>query len=179
MKLTKFFNIKKNKSLNQKNIKFKWVFQMMNKKVINQDYLDELESGDFEFKTKRLFCLESRSRSGVSSTIRVASKIASSSQPAIAAADLNLGLISEAMFWLFVAVFFRITGLRFCSSLSTIFVAVTLSQTNNVTGSGWFRYDFAVCVREERLTGEEKKTPGFHKKEIYYFPTVELVWMRS
>jgi hypothetical protein len=79
-------------------------------------YLDELDSGDLEFKTKRLLCFESLS--GVSSTMRDASKSASSSQPAIAAADLNLGLISDITFWLFDPI------IDVCSSLSTIFVDV-------------------------------------------------------
>lgn len=70
-------------------------------------YLVELVDGDLEFKTERFLFLISLS--GVSSTIRVASNRASSSQPAIAAADLNLGLIRVLdTFWLFdsISVFF-------------------------------------------------------------------------
>ena len=58
---------------------------------LNREYLlDELVGGVLDLKTDRFFCLISCS--GVSSTTRLAIKRLSSSQPAMAAADLNLGL---------------------------------------------------------------------------------------
>ena len=53
-------------------------------------YLLEPDRGLLHWRTNRFFCRNSLS--GVSSTTRLAIRSASSSQPAMAAADLNLGL---------------------------------------------------------------------------------------
>lgn len=64
-------------------------------------YLLELDGGVLNGKSNRLFCLDSRS--GVSSTTRLATRMASSSQPAMAATDLNLGLNKLSVLWPFPA----------------------------------------------------------------------------
>lgn len=56
----------------------------------NPHYLLEFEGGVLNVRSDRFLSLNSRS--GVSSTIRLAIRRVSSSQPAIAAIDLNLGL---------------------------------------------------------------------------------------
>lgn len=83
-------------------------------------YLDELVDGELELKRERFLCLESLT--GVSSTMRLANNSASSSQPAIAAADLNLGDKRVAMFWTLESAngIFWLLGLRFCSPLTAI-----------------------------------------------------------
>ena len=83
-----------------------------------------------EFKTQRFLCL--KTLSGVSSTMRLASSSASSSHPAIAAADLNRGLKRVFTFWQFpsVAGFFWFLGLRLWSSL-TIFCARVVWNLGN------------------------------------------------
>ncbi|WVZ08941.1 hypothetical protein V8G54_022287 [Vigna mungo] len=97
--------------------------------------LDELVDGELEFKRERFLCLESLT--GVSSTMRVANNSASSSQPAIAAADLNLGDKRVAMSWTLESAngIFWLLGLRFCSPLTAILL-FSISLLDFVTVKG-------------------------------------------
>lgn len=87
-------------------------------------YLLELLGGVLNNKSERFLCLDSRS--GVSSTTKLAIKRASSSQPAMAATDLNLGL--NTSFWLWpptsgfdsLGGFFESPGIWFGSSLTIL-----------------------------------------------------------
>lgn len=71
-------------------------FACISVKKESTGYLLELEGGVLNGKSERFFCL--KSLSGVSSTTRLATRIASSSQPAIAATDLNPGLNMLSIF---------------------------------------------------------------------------------
>lgn len=72
--------------------------------------------GVLNCKSERFLYLSSRS--GVSSTTRLAAKMASSSQPAMVATDLNLGLNMKSTFCPFSIGFFRSFGLCLGSSLN-------------------------------------------------------------
>lgn len=79
-----------------------WKKKISNNAMISQMfYLLELDGGVLNGKSYRLFCFDSRS--GVSSTTRLATRMASSSQPAMAATDLNLGLNKLSVLWPFPA----------------------------------------------------------------------------
>ncbi|PON95265.1 hypothetical protein TorRG33x02_087870, partial [Trema orientale] len=75
----------------------------------------ELLGGVLNWNSERF--LDRYSRSGVSSTMRLALKSASSSQPAMAATDLNLGLKILFVHFGLLSVLFGSLGLCFWSSI--------------------------------------------------------------
>ena len=129
-------------------------------------YLLELVGGVLNCKSERFLHLDSRS--GVSSTTRLASKIASSSQPAMAATDLNLGLNIPSTFCPCSTGVLGSFGLSFGSSL-TIFVPTL----GGFWMSKWKRKEIESLLLRRRKKIRGRTNLGM-SLEIPFFLTVNF-----